>query len=643
MMYVEKMTSLLERLVVRISRIGAFAVPLAMGILAASPEPYWLDSPEFTAAAQTLGVPHPPGHPLYVMLVKPFTLLPLGSIALRVSIASALFGAVASFLLFELVSVILKRATPTLPEGLRAIIALAAAFTAAAAPGWWFQCVRAEVYSLQILLVLAALYPLVSYCLDENRDRLERLYLSAFFFGLGLANHHFIMLAALPAAILPLVFLARERGGKGALLVTVKLTVVAATGLLPYLFLPLRSAAGSPISLGGVHTLRDFFWVVSARVYQKSMAQEHLESLDERSLNAVFTMMSEIGPVLVVASLAGFYYLLRRPHTRIVGLVLALLAGVTILLRTVMGFDPFNPDYYGYMLPVVVALIAGAAVFAAVAIEVIRIRTPVGKPAAVLLTAALLTIPVTRARDSAQTADLSDFRATRLFYDLSLSHAETGTLVLASYYKLFFVLWSAPHIDGSRPDITVINPQLFGYPGYLTQTLAAHQNLRPLAWSMIVNGAITESSISELALNGPLRVEPSPWVEERAAMNLVPDGVVYRATPEPMGLGDINAAVPTQIERWKRFYEVLGSKWQEHETWRMLSWFHYLDALFLAKRGATEAASEAVSMALALGNTTPQILGLEKALKEKEHGPIDVEPFMPTGFVPTSGSTDGRE
>ena len=140
-----------------------------------------------------------------------------------------------------------------------------------------------------------------------------------------------------------------------------------------------------------------------------------------------------------------------------------------------------------------------------------------------------------------------------------------------------------------------------------------------------------------------MRVEPSPWVQERAAAHLVPDGVVYRATPEPMGLSDVNAAAPVHIERWKRFYKVLGSKWQEHETWRMLSWFHYLDGLFLAKRGSREAALEAVSMARALGNNTPQILGLEKALKEKERGPVDVEPFMPAGFIPISRSTNGRE
>ena len=135
-----------------------------------------------------------------------------------------------------------------------------------------------------------------------------------------------------------------------------------------------------------------------------------------------------------------------------------------------------------------------------------------------------------------------------LAVEMYLSHAEPGTLVLASYYKLFFVLWSAPHIDGSRPDITVVNPQLFGYPGYLTQTLAAHPELRPLAWSMIVNGAITESSLSELALDGPLRVEPSPWVQERAAAHLVPDGGAHGPQRRQRGGAGAHRAVETLLQ-----------------------------------------------------------------------------------------------
>ncbi|MGZ3442447.1 MAG: protein O-mannosyl-transferase family, partial [Polyangia bacterium] len=57
---------------------------------------YWLDSSELAAAAWGLGVAHPPGHPLPSLLGRACTLVPLGSIAFRVGLASALAGAAAA-------------------------------------------------------------------------------------------------------------------------------------------------------------------------------------------------------------------------------------------------------------------------------------------------------------------------------------------------------------------------------------------------------------------------------------------------------------------------------------------------------------------------------------------------------------------
>ena len=48
------------------------------------------DSGELVAAVATLGIPHPTGYPLYVLLGKLWTLLvPIGSIAFRMSLMSA--------------------------------------------------------------------------------------------------------------------------------------------------------------------------------------------------------------------------------------------------------------------------------------------------------------------------------------------------------------------------------------------------------------------------------------------------------------------------------------------------------------------------------------------------------------------------
>ena len=475
------MVTATEQLVGRICAAASFAVPLALSVLAASPEPYWLDSPEFTAAAQTLGIPHPPGHPLYVMLVKPFTLLPFGSIAFRVSLASAVFGAIASYLLYHLMLKTTAVAAPSLGLWARALVAFATSLTASVAPGWWFQCVRAEVYALQIAMVLGALYPLVLFCLNPTRGNDRLLYISAFIAGIGMTNHHFIMFAAAPAVIPVIVAQSRYRGGLGSLKLAGRLVAAGAAGLVPYLFLPLRSASGAAVSLGGVGSLSDLFWVVSAKVYQKSMVRDHAASLGERSADALLTMIGEIGPIVLVAAAAGLYLLLRKSSTRMVGLVLFLVISVTLFLRSIMGFDPFNPDYYGYMLPALACIAIGFSVFAAIMIEAVRLNLKRGKLVAVALVVALTVLPVARARTARPKVDLSSFRTTRLMYDLALAHATPGTLVLASNYKLFFVLWSARFIDGSNPDITVINPHLFGYPGYLSSTLTEHPELRALA------------------------------------------------------------------------------------------------------------------------------------------------------------------
>ncbi len=58
------------------------------------------DSGELIAAATVLGVAHPPGYPLYMLLGHLATLLPGGSPALRMNLLSALLDAVAVGVVF---------------------------------------------------------------------------------------------------------------------------------------------------------------------------------------------------------------------------------------------------------------------------------------------------------------------------------------------------------------------------------------------------------------------------------------------------------------------------------------------------------------------------------------------------------------
>lgn len=619
-----------DRFIERAAGFAAFALPALLGVIAASREPYWLDSPELTAAVQTLGITHPPGHPLYVILAKPFTLLPLGGIAFRVSLASAFFGACASLLLYHLIFAIVRRLAQPLESWIVSTVSLAAALIAAVAPGWWFQCVRQEVYSLQAFLVLAALFPFAIFSLSPpDRADLRYLYLSAFLTGIGLTNHHFIMLCAVPCAVPQLVALSKRMPLRRLSGVVARLVAATTCGLVPYLLLPLRSASGVAVSLGGVHSPSELFWVVSAKVYQKTMARQHSTEFDERSVDALFTVMGQMGPVVVVVALGGFYMMLRRRRTRMTGALMALLAVVPLVLRAAMGFDPFNPDYYGYLLSTLAALSVGFAVFAAVLVNVVRSHARYGRIAAVALTVLLALIPLLRAKAAFPEVSLTSFRATRLLRDQGFRRAVPGSLIFAFDYNLFFMLWSARFIDGSRPDLTVTNPTMLAYPGYLNVTLAEHEELKPLARAMLVQGELTESAVASLALLSPFRMEPSLDLSEEVVRYMRPDAMLYQTVPEPLAPADVEAASPDYLATWQRLYEILGDGRKERETLRMLTWTHFQDALFMARRGDREGAMKAVEMARLLAPESPELKDLLSVLEAEGRGPVDIAPFVP--------------
>jgi tetratricopeptide (TPR) repeat protein len=73
-----------------------FITSLLLYALTLAPTVTLVDSGELIVAARSLGVAHPPGFPLYVLLAHIATLVPIGNVAVRVNFASALFAALAS-------------------------------------------------------------------------------------------------------------------------------------------------------------------------------------------------------------------------------------------------------------------------------------------------------------------------------------------------------------------------------------------------------------------------------------------------------------------------------------------------------------------------------------------------------------------
>ena len=61
----------------RLEFVGLSLVSLIYALSVASTA-FWLDSSELSAAAFSLGIPHPPAHPLFLYLGKAVSFVPLG-------------------------------------------------------------------------------------------------------------------------------------------------------------------------------------------------------------------------------------------------------------------------------------------------------------------------------------------------------------------------------------------------------------------------------------------------------------------------------------------------------------------------------------------------------------------------------------
>jgi hypothetical protein len=146
------------------------------------------DAGELIAVAYRLEVAHPPGYPLYTLLAKVFTLLPLGSIAWRVNLLSAVCDAGAAALIC--ITVYVATTSPA------AAVVAAALF--ALSPLVWTYAAGAEVFPLNNLFAAA----LVLLALLWSRSRSPRVaYACAATFGLGLANHQTLLFYGAPIVL----------------------------------------------------------------------------------------------------------------------------------------------------------------------------------------------------------------------------------------------------------------------------------------------------------------------------------------------------------------------------------------------------------------------------------------------------------
>jgi len=192
------------------------------------------------AAAKVLGLPHPPGNPLFVLLGHFFGMLPLpGSYAQHINTMAALASACSAgfwFLITErILSGWLGKSWQRLVGAALATLIGATAFTV-----WNQSVVNEKVYTISLFFFTAVSWLMISWTDDPEGPAADRrLVLVAFLMGLGYANHPagFLCAPAVGVAIL----IRRWQTFLNWKLV-VKGVLVLALGLTPFIYEPIRAA-----------------------------------------------------------------------------------------------------------------------------------------------------------------------------------------------------------------------------------------------------------------------------------------------------------------------------------------------------------------------------------------------------------------
>ena len=372
------------------------------------------DGGDLITASYTLGIPHPPGYPTYVLLGKLFSLLPLGTVAFRYNLFAAVCAAAAAGLLAAAMRAQWGARVP--PLG-----AAAAALSLAFLPLVWSQAVVAEVYSLNLLLVAAWL-------LAFARGRALG---GGLLLGLALTTHPTSLLL-LPAALVG------TKPGRARLLTGIGL------GLLPLLLLPWLARGNSPVVWGAPDTPGGWWWLISGRLYAAN-----LRLPPEGARLALLARALVLGPAALLLGpqpfgnrMAGWASTLtenRRP----------LLLGATGVLYVLFALVYATLDAAVLLLPALLI----AALLAAPGLA----RFGRGAVALPLLLAALGLLTRTGAAADA---------TPRWLAEAALSAAPPNAVLLTPGDRSLFTLWYYHHVEGLRPDVVVADANLFAFDWY---------------------------------------------------------------------------------------------------------------------------------------------------------------------------------
>lgn len=504
-----------------------FLVSLALYSWTLAPTVTLVDSGELIVAAHSLGVAHPPGFPLYLMLAHLATLVPFGNVAARVNFASALFAAAASAMLTMVVAEMLitssyvaalrrrgrkrsarrnKRTAAPCEDavemqdnsaGSPLLLVLAPALMSGLLMAFsrtlWSYATITEVYTLNTLLILVIFFLVFRWrrriLEDERRagadagpdyrspvirDYDSLLYAAAVVFGLALGVHHVTVALTLPALALLVYRTEGLRFFTGRRLAYAALLSFAAL-LAVYAYLPIAASRAPAMNWGNPRAFEQIWWHVTGKQYQVFLSFSP-EIMGEQLLEFGKLAAREFGPWWLPFGLAlavvGFIAVYRRDSTTFCFLALVITGNMVYALNYEIA-----EDKDAYYLPTFIALAIAAGFGAQWLVELVYARPAFAKWARALAAVLVLLVAASALVFNLPFNDRSRYFIAHDYVENILSTIEPDGLLLTLDWQVESPMLYAREVEQRRTDAQTVDVNLLRRSWYFDYLRRAYPDL----------------------------------------------------------------------------------------------------------------------------------------------------------------------
>ncbi|MBX7223306.1 MAG: DUF2723 domain-containing protein [Blastocatellia bacterium] len=446
-----------------------------------------VDSGELILSCSGWGVAHPPGFPLYSLLGFFFARLPVGSVALRVALMSAVFAALTAALVtlmtIELGEILreslagMKKAKASgrkaektslpelvaLPETwltrtFALVLPVAVGLTGAFSLTLWFYGSVAEVYTLNLALLAAVWWVMLRWYRAYGQTSqagtwtsAHWLWLGSALYGCALGVHHVTIVLTFPAFV---VFVWWKAGMKyfRSREVVIAFGIGVATIVTVYACLPVAALRAPVMNWGNPATLERFLWHVTGKQYQVNLFSGGSELIGRELKTFAGLLWRQFTPLGLIFLPIGFWTLWKQNRHLLVLPVLVVLFDVAYSVNYEIA-----EDKDAYYLTTNLALWLVIGVGAQSLFHQILRR---GQFFTVLASLFVVALPLVNFATHFHENNKSRYLIARAYVENALASVESGGLLLTLDWQLYSPYLYLRHEENFRRDATVVDVNL---------------------------------------------------------------------------------------------------------------------------------------------------------------------------------------